>query len=145
MSAAGGWQLEARGDGAAFAVQYGVTAVSAMSSNRFEALDDATLALVHGGYSPELFEQMKAAVSMGLTITSTWSGNHGSSKAGQSHYDGEAFDAAGSAEKMSNFFRHALTTDPSELIHRDFNLQDGKRLSRFPGHDNHVHYGKRPR
>src|SRR5678815_3593073 len=110
-------------------------------SIRFEALDGAALARVHGGYSPELFEQMQAAVSMGLTITSIWTDNHGSSRAGQSHYDGNAFDSAGTAEQMGKFFRHALTTNPHELIYRDVNIEAGKRLAPFPGHYDHVHYG----
>jgi hypothetical protein len=112
------------------------------SSTRLQALDGATLLRVHGGYSPELFEAMKTAVGMGLTITSTWTSNHGESKPGQSHYKGRAFDSAGSAAQMQRFFQHSLTTNPSELIYRDVNLQDGQRLGEMPGHYNHVHYGK---
>jgi len=124
----------------------GVIGVFAMRSisTVFEALDRAILACVHGGYSPELFEQMQKAVSMGLTITSIWTDNHGSSRAGQSHYDGNAFDSAGSPDQMARFYRHALTTNPHELIYRDVNLEDGKRLAPMAGHYNHVHYGKKP-
>ena len=114
-------------------------------STVFAALDSAALARVHGGYSPELFEQMQAAVSMGLTITSIWTDNHGSSKAGQSHYDGDAFDSAGSADQMARFYRHALTTNPHELIYRDVNIEAGKRLPPMAGHYDHVHYGKKPK
>ena len=64
-------------------------------------LDDAVLAAVCGGYSPDLFAQMQKAISMGLTVNSTWTGQHGDSSAGWSHYNGRAFDSIGPDKTMT--------------------------------------------
>jgi hypothetical protein len=112
-----------------------------MSSNGFAALDAATLANVRGGYSPELFAQMKQAAAMGLTVNSTWTGQHGSSPAGEAHYEGRAFDSIGTQDQMWGFYRHALTTKPHELIFHDKHMLNGKPVAPMGGHDTHVHYG----
>jgi hypothetical protein len=104
-------------------------------------LDATALAGVIGGYSPELFAQMQKAVSMGLTVNSTWTGNHGSSSAGTSHYQGRAFDSIGSQPQMWSFFNQSMTTTPHELIFHDKHFENGKSLPRMGGHDTHVHYG----
>ncbi len=104
-------------------------------------LDATDLARVHGGYSPELFAQMQKAVSMGLTINSTWTGQHGSSSAGMSHYQGRAFDSIGTQQQMWKFFHQSMTTNPGELIFHDKHFEHGKSLPRMGGHDTHVHYG----
>ncbi len=112
-----------------------------MSSNGFAALDAATLANVRGGYSPELFEQMKASVAGGLTINSTWTGQHGSTPAGMAHYQGKAFDSIGTQDQMWSFYRHSLTTKPHELIFHDKHILNGKSVAPMGGHDTHIHYG----
>ena len=104
-------------------------------------LDADALARVHGGYSPEMFAQMQKAVSMGLTINSTWTGQHGSSSAGLSHYQGRAFDSIGTQDQMWAFYRHSLTTHPRELIFHDKHFENGVALPRMGGHDTHIHYG----
>lgn len=94
---------------------------------------------MHGGYSAELFEQMKKAVSMGLTINSTWTGNHGSN---QAHYAGRAFDSIGTQEQMWRFYNHALTTKPHEVIFHNKYIEDGLPHAPMGGHDTHIHYSK---
>ena len=106
-----------------------------------KTLDAAELARVHGGYSPEMFAQMQKSVSMGLTINSTWTGNHGASSAGVSHYQGRAFDSIGTQQQMWSFFNHERPTNPHELIFHDKHFEDGKSLPRMGGHDTHVHFG----
>jgi hypothetical protein len=109
-----------------------------------ETLDPATLARVHGGYSPELFAVMQKAVEMGLTVNSTWTGNHGRPRAGNSHYDGRAFDAIGTQEQMWAFYNYAAkNTKPHELIFRDRFIKDGKRIGGIGGHNTHVHFSLR--
>ena len=105
-------------------------------------LDRSALARVHGGYSAALFEQMKKAVSMGLTINSTWTGQHGSSSAGASHYAGRAFDSIGSQEQMWRFYHHAVTTNPHEVIFHNKYIEDGRPHAPMGGHDTHIHFSK---
>ena len=105
-------------------------------------LDDAQLARVHGGYSAELFAQMQRSVASGLTINSTWTGNHGTSSAGWSHYNGHAFDSVGAQDQMWKFYNQSLTTSPHELIFHNKHIEDGRSLPPMGGHDTHVHYGK---
>jgi len=110
----------------------------------FETLDAAVLADVHGGYSPELFAVMQQARSMGLTINSTWTGNHGAPRPGNSHYDGRAFDAIGTQQQMSAFYNWAAkNTTPHELIFRNKFIKDGKPIGGIGGHDTHVHFSLR--
>lgn len=112
-----------------------------------EAVDDHSLARVYGGYSPELFAQMQKAVSLGLTINSTWTGLHGPPGRGpNSHYDGQAFDSIGSQENMWKFYNHAAsTTTPHELIFHDRFIKDGKRIGGIGGHETHIHFSVIPR
>jgi hypothetical protein len=105
-------------------------------------LDDTQLAAVCGGYSPELFAQMQTSISMGLTVNSTWTGEHGTSSAGWSHYNGRAFDSIGSQDQMWKFYNESLGTKPHELIFHQKHIEDGKSLPPMGGHDTHIHYGK---
>ena len=114
------------------------SATESSVAHSLPTLDAATLARVHGGYAPELFQQMQKAVEMGLTINSTWTGRHADSSA---HYEGKAFDAGGSPADMLRFYNHAAkNTNPHELIHRDRFIKDGERIGGIGGHDNHVHF-----
>jgi hypothetical protein len=106
------------------------------------SLDDVELACVFGGYSPELFAQMQRAVASGMTINSTWTGNHGNSPAGWAHYNGHAFDSIASQDTMWKFFNKSLATKPHELIFHKKHILDGKSVDPMGGHDTHVHYGK---
>jgi hypothetical protein len=105
-------------------------------------LDDTQLAAVGGGYSPELFAQMQKSISTGLTVNSTWTGEHGSSSAGWSHYKGRAFDSIGSQDQMWKFYNQSLGTNPHELIFHQKHIEDGRSLPPMGGHDTHIHYGK---
>jgi hypothetical protein len=108
-----------------------------------ETLDDATLSRVHGGYAPELFEQMQKAVEMGLSINSTWTGRHGNADNNRpnSHYDGRGFDSIGSQENLWKFFNHAKrNTQPHELIFRNQFIKNGRQIGGIGGHDTHVHF-----
>jgi hypothetical protein len=107
-----------------------------------KVLDDAELARVHGGYSPELFAQMQRAIGSGMTINSTWTGQHGSSDAGWAHYKGHAFDSVGSQDQMWKFYNASVATKPHELIFHQKHILDGKQVAPMGGHDGHVHYGK---
>ena len=107
-----------------------------------ESIDDDDLAHVHGGYSPELFAQMQRSIASGLTVNSTWTGQHGSSPAGWDHYNGKAFDSIGAQDKMWKFFNDSLATKPHELIFHQKHVLDGKSTAPMGGHDTHVHYGK---
>jgi hypothetical protein len=104
-------------------------------------LDAEALARVHGGYSDELFAKMQQAVAGGLTINSTWTGQHGSSSAGLSHYQGRAFDSIGSQQDMWKYFHQIAPTNPRELIFHDKHFENGRSLPRMGGHDTHVHTG----
>lgn len=104
----------------------------------FEQLDDTELARVGGGYSQQLFSAMQQAVSMGLTVNSTWTGGHASNSM---HYKGRAFDSIGTPSQMWAFYNWAAAnTHPHELIHANKFLKDGKRHSPIGGHDGHVHF-----
>jgi|SRR5580698_3921928 hypothetical protein len=111
------------------------------SPDEVVVIDAAALASVVGGYSPELFAQMKEAAARGLTVNSTWTGQHGSSPAGEAHYEGRAFDSIGTQDQMWSFYRHALTTKPHELIFHNKHMLNGKSVAPMGGHDTHVHYG----
>jgi hypothetical protein len=116
----------------------------AEATDQLETLDLTALASVHGGYSPELFEQMQKAVEMGLTINSTWTGRHGLAGRGSSHYDGRAFDSIGTQPQMWAFYNHAAkNTNPHELIFHDRFIKDGKRIGGIGGHNTHVHFSVR--
>ena len=105
-------------------------------------LDDAELARVHGGYSQELFAQMQRAMASGMTINSTWTGQHGESDAGWAHYKGHAFDSVGTQDQMQRWYSSSIATKPHELIFRDKHLLDGTWVAPMAGHYGHVHYGK---
>ena len=113
-----------------------------MRAFTFEVVDEATLARVHGGYNANVFAQMQKAVSLGLTINSTWTGHHGPPGRGpNSHYDGYAFDSIGSQENLWKFYNHAAkNTKPHELIFRNRFIKDGRRIHAIGGHDTHVHF-----
>jgi hypothetical protein len=113
-----------------------------MAQPSFALLDAAALALVHGGYPDAMFAEMKNAVGMGLTVNSTWTGQHGSSPAGQAHYQGRAFDAIGTQEQMWSFYHHLVDkTNAREVIFRDKHILDGKSVAPMPGHYTHIHAG----
>lgn len=111
------------------------------SVDELVALDDAALARVVGGYSPEMFAQMQKAVSQGMTINSTWTGDHGSSPAGWAHYNGHAFDSIASDDKMWSYFHQAMTAKPHEMIFHNQHFINGTKVAPMGGHDTHVHTG----
>jgi hypothetical protein len=104
----------------------------------FPSLDVSELDAVSGGYSQQLFSAMQHAVSMGMTVNSTWTGGHASSSM---HYKGRAFDSIGTPRQMQAFYNWAAAnTHPHELIHKNHFLKDGRRHAPIGGHNGHVHF-----
>ena len=112
-----------------------------MAWSSFASVDADVLALVHGGYPAEMFAAMQKAEEMGLTVNSTWTGQHGSSPAGMAHYQGRAFDSIGTQEQMWSFYNHLVKSGAREVIFRDKHILDGKSVAPMPGHYTHVHGG----
>ena len=108
------------------------------ASTELETLDSEALARVSGGYSQALFAAMQKAVSMGLTVNSTWTGGHVHNSM---HYKGRAFDSYGSSRQMWAFYNWAAShTHPHELIHGRRFLKDGHWHRPIGGHNGHVHF-----
>ena len=106
--------------------------------SEFETVSTDELARVAGGYSDALFSAMQQAVSMGMTVNSTWTGEHAPNSM---HYKGRAFDSMGTPDQMWAFYNWAAkNTHPHELIHANKFLKDGRPRSPIGGHDGHVHF-----
>jgi len=76
-----------------------------------------------------MFAQMQKAVGMGLTVNSTWTGEHGSSPAGWAHYNGHAFDSIGSQDVMWKYFHQTVSTaKPHEMIFHQQHILGGKQV-----------------
>ncbi len=107
-------------------------------NDSFAELCAAELDQVNGGYSQALFAAMQKAVSMGMTINSTWTGGHATNSM---HYKGRAFDTIGSSNQMWGFYNWAAkNTHPHELIHGNKFLKDGRAHKPIGGHNGHVHF-----
>jgi hypothetical protein len=106
-----------------------------MSHDPFETLSSADLTLVAGG--SQLSSARSRAQELGLRITSTTGGRHAP---GSYHYQGRAFDAAGSASQMSRFYREMSRTSPTELFYDpQGGMKHGRNIGPIGGHRDHVH------
>lgn len=105
------------------------------SHDPFETLDPALLTRVAGG--SQLSSAMERAQDLGLRITSTTGGRHA---ARSYHYQGRAFDAAGSHSAMSKFYREMAGTNPTELFYDPSGgIKHGRSVGAIGGHRDHVH------
>jgi hypothetical protein len=101
----------------------------------FETIDPALLARASGG--SQLGDAMGRARELGLRITSTSGGRHAP---GSYHYQGRAFDAAGSRAQMSRFYREMAGTNPTELFYDPVGgIKRGRNIGAIGGHSDHVH------
>jgi hypothetical protein len=106
-----------------------------MSDTTFETIPTELLARPCGG--SQLSEAMDHARSLGLRITSTTGGRHAPRSY---HYQGRAFDAAGSHRQMSQFYRDMAGTHPTELFYDPLGgIKHGRNIGAIGGHGNHVH------
>jgi len=106
-----------------------------MSNASFETLSSADLTLVSGG--SQLSSARSRAQEIGLRITSTTGGKHAPHSY---HYQGRAFDAAGSAGQMSQFYREMSKTNPTELFYDpQGGMKHGQNIGAIGGHRDHVH------
>jgi hypothetical protein len=104
-------------------------------SDPFDLLDETQLARVAGG--SQLSDAMSRAKQLGLRITSTTGGRHAPNSY---HYRGRAFDAAGSASAMSQFYREMAGTNPTELFYDpQGGIKHGRNIGAIGGHGDHVH------
>jgi hypothetical protein len=104
-------------------------------SNTLETIPSELLTRPHGG--SQLSDAMRTARGLGLRITSTTGGGH---TAGSYHYQGRAFDAAGSHRAMSQFYRQMAGTHPTELFYDPMGgIKHGRNIGAIGGHGNHVH------
>ncbi len=80
---------------------------------------------------------MSRARELGLHITSTTGGKHAASSY---HYQGRAFDAAGSAGAMRQFYREVSHTNPTELFYDPIGgIKHCHNIGAIGGHGTHVH------
>jgi hypothetical protein len=101
----------------------------------FESIDDDRLTRVAGG--SQLSSAMSRAQELGLRITSTTGGKHAPHSY---HYQGRAFDAAGSRSAMTQFYREMSATRPTELFYDPMGgIKHGRNIGAIGGHGNHVH------
>ncbi len=101
----------------------------------FETIDRDLLHRANGG--SQLSTARGRARELGLTITSTSGGRHA---AGSYHYQGRAFDAAGSRSAMSKFYREMAGTNPTELFYDPMGgIKHGRNIGAIGGHGTHVH------
>lgn len=106
-----------------------------MSLDPFPTLSDDQLARAHGG--SQLSSAMDRARAIGLRITSTTGGRHAPRSY---HYQGRAFDAAGSAAQMRQFYREMAGTNPTELFYDPMGgIKHGRNIGAIGGHGDHVH------
>lgn len=101
----------------------------------FQQISDDTLATIHGG--GRLDRAMNRAQELGLRITSTTGGRHAPNSY---HYKGRAFDAAGPASAMRQFYREMAGTNPTELFYDPMGgIKHGRNIGAIGGHGTHVH------
>lgn len=106
-----------------------------MSISELATLSDDVLSTVSGG--SQLSQGMARARELGLRITSTTGGKHA---AHSYHYQGRAFDAAGSPRAMKQFYREMAGTHPTELFYDPMGgIKHGHNIGAIGGHGNHVH------
>lgn len=106
-------------------------------SDQFSSISDDQLDTVSGGMSGQLAAARNTATSMGLTITSTTGGKHAPRSY---HYQGRAFDAAGSAGQMGAFYDAMAKTNPTELFYDPRGgMKHGQNIGAIGGHGDHVH------
>ncbi len=100
-------------------------------------LSDDELLSISGGFGPQLTSAMHRAEDLGLRITATTNGRH---VANSYHYQGRAFDAAGSPAAMRELFRELRGTHPTELFYDPMGgIKNGRSIGAIGGHGNHVH------
>ena len=105
--------------------------------DHLDTISTTELAVVSGGYSPELFAAMQHAVGMGLTVNSTVTGGHATHSY---HYLGRAFDAIGTPGQENAYYNWAAKNiKTTELIHGNHFLKNGKPIAPIGGHETHVH------
>lgn len=101
----------------------------------FATIDDDQLLAVNGG--SQLSSARSRAEEIGLRITSTTGGRHAPRSY---HYQGRAFDAAGSKQQMSQFYREMSKTSPTELFYDpEGGIKHGRSIGAIGGHSDHVH------
>ncbi len=106
-----------------------------MSTTEFQTISTDLLASVAGG--SQLSSGMDRARELGLRITSTTGGKHA---AHSYHYQGRAFDAAGNASAMRQFYREMAGTHPTELFYDPMGgIKHGRNIGAIGGHGTHVH------
>lgn len=106
-----------------------------MSSHDFQTLSPELLTRVAGG--GQLGDAMGRAKELGLRITSTTGGRHAPRSY---HYQGRAFDAAGSHKAMSQFYSEMAKTNPTELFYDPSGgIKHGRSIGAIGGHGDHVH------
>ncbi len=106
-----------------------------MTNTDFEIISDDLLSLANGG--SQLSDAMSHARGLGLRITSTTGGRHAPRSY---HYQGRAFDAAGSPSAMKQFYRDMAGTNPTELFYDPAGgIKHGRSIGAIGGHSDHVH------
>ena len=106
-----------------------------MSTTEFETISNDLLLTAVGG--SQLSDGMARARELGLRITSTSGGRHAPRSY---HYQGRAFDAAGSPSAMSQFYREMSRTNPTELFYDpQGGMKHGRNIGAIGGHRDHVH------
>ena len=104
-------------------------------SDTFETISTDLLVTACGG--SQLSDAMGRARELGLRITSTTGGRHAPRSY---HYQGRAFDAAGSASAMRQFYREMAGTNPTELFYDPMGgIKHGRNIGAIGGHGTHVH------
>lgn len=105
------------------------------NTNDFETLSSDDLLRANGG--SQLGDAMATARGMGLRITATTNGRHARHSY---HYQGRAFDAAGSPAAMRSFYREMSHTNPTELFYDPMGgMKHGRNIGAIGGHGTHVH------
>ncbi len=90
-----------------------------------------------GSNSAKLQWAMNVARQMGLTITSTTGGRHAP---GSYHYQGRAFDVAGSPSQMARFYDAMKAQRPTEAFYDPRGgIKFGNEIGAIGGHSDHVH------
>lgn len=106
-----------------------------MSNTEFETISDAQLTSAVGG--SQLSDAMSHARGLGMRITSTTGGKHAPRSY---HYQGRAFDAAGTPGQMRQLYRDLAGTHPTELFYDPMGgIKHGRQIGAIGGHGNHVH------
>lgn len=101
----------------------------------FETISNELLVTATGGN--QLGDAMSHARSLGLRITSTTGGRHAPRSY---HYQGRAFDAAGTPAQMRQFYRDMAPTNPTELFYDPAGgIKHGRNIGAIGGHNDHVH------